>query len=70
MQVEMRKGFQNRGPQLVSGLRAQVQALARIDGGRLTLRAYPGPLPFFLTDAVRWLAKRRPRAPAVHAQRD
>ena len=42
---------------------------ARIDAGRLTLRAYPGPLPLFITDAVRWLAKRRPRAPAVHAQR-
>jgi diacylglycerol kinase (ATP) len=42
---------------------------ARIDGGRLTLRAYPGPLPGFLTETVRWLAKRRPQAAAIHAHR-
>jgi diacylglycerol kinase family enzyme len=42
---------------------------ARIDAGRLTLRAYPGPLHAFLPEAVRWLAKRRPRAKPVHARR-
>ena len=42
---------------------------ARIDAGRLTLRVYPGPLPSFLPEAVRWLAKRRPHARAVHAGR-
>jgi diacylglycerol kinase (ATP) len=42
---------------------------ARIDGGRLTLRIYPGPLPSFLPETVRWLAKRRPRARPVHARR-
>jgi diacylglycerol kinase (ATP) len=42
---------------------------ARIDAGRLTLRTYPGPLPSFLPEAVRWLAKRRPRAAPVHASR-
>ena len=35
---------------------------ARIDAGRLTMRVYPGPLPSFLPEAVRWLAKRRPHA--------
>jgi hypothetical protein len=42
---------------------------ARTDRGRLTLRAYPGPLPAFLPEAVRWLAKARPRAQPVHAER-
>ena len=42
---------------------------ARIDAGRLTLRIYPGPLPSFLPETVRWLAKRRPHARAVHAGR-
>jgi diacylglycerol kinase (ATP) len=42
---------------------------ARIDAGRLTLRTYPGPLPSFLTETVRWLARRRPRAQPVHARR-
>jgi diacylglycerol kinase (ATP) len=42
---------------------------ARIDAGRVTLRTYPGPLPYFLIDAVRWLAKRRPRSAAIHALR-
>ena len=42
---------------------------ARVDAGHLTLRVYRGPLPRFLPEAVRWLAKRRPRARAVHARR-
>lgn len=42
---------------------------ARVDAGRLTLRVYPGPLPSFLPEAVRWLAQRRPQAPPVHANR-
>ncbi len=42
---------------------------ARIDAGHLTMRVYPGPLPSFLPEAVRWLAKRRPHARAVHASR-
>jgi diacylglycerol kinase family enzyme len=42
---------------------------ARIDAGRLTLRIYPGPLPSFLPEAVRWLAKRRPQAQPIHANR-
>jgi diacylglycerol kinase family enzyme len=42
---------------------------ARVDAGRLTLRVYPGPLPSFLPEAVRWLAKRRPRAAPVHTTR-
>ncbi|HEY8179508.1 MAG TPA: diacylglycerol kinase family protein [Candidatus Limnocylindria bacterium] len=42
---------------------------ARLDAGRLTLRIYPGPLPAFLPEAARWLAKRKPRARAIHAQR-
>ena len=41
---------------------------ARIDAGRVTLRAYPGPLTSFVPETVRWLARRRPRAAPVHAQ--
>jgi diacylglycerol kinase (ATP) len=42
---------------------------ARVDGGRLTLRTYLGPLPAFLPETVRWLARRRPRTAPVHARR-
>ncbi len=38
---------------------------ARPDAGRLVLRTYPGPLPSFALEAVRWLARRAPSAPAV-----
>jgi diacylglycerol kinase (ATP) len=41
---------------------------AAIDAGALTLRVYPGPLPHFGAEVTRWLARRRPRVPAVSAQ--
>ncbi|MGH2393282.1 MAG: diacylglycerol/lipid kinase family protein, partial [Candidatus Limnocylindria bacterium] len=40
---------------------------ARPDAGRLMLRVYPGPAPRFALEAARWLARRRPSAPGVHA---
>lgn len=40
---------------------------ARPDAGRLMLRVYPGPAPRFAIEAARWLARRRPSAPGVHA---
>ena len=41
---------------------------ASVDAGRLTLRIYPGPLAAFAMETVRWLARRRPAAPAHHAR--
>ena len=40
---------------------------ARIDAGRLTLRVFPGPLPSFALEAVRWAARRQPAAPGHSA---
>jgi diacylglycerol kinase (ATP) len=41
---------------------------ARIDAGRLMLRVYPGPLPAFALEALRWVARRRPSAPGRTAK--
>ena len=41
---------------------------ARPDQGRLTLRTYAGPVPRQAAEAVRWVARRLPSAPSVHAQ--
>jgi diacylglycerol kinase (ATP) len=41
---------------------------ARPDQGRVTLRAYAGPVRRQAAEAVRWLARRMPSAPAVHAE--
>jgi diacylglycerol kinase (ATP) len=38
---------------------------ARYDAGQLTMRVYTGPLPSFGLEAMRWVARRRPRALAV-----
>lgn len=40
---------------------------ARPDRGRLTLRAYPGPVPRQAIEVTRWIARRLPSAPAVEA---
>jgi diacylglycerol kinase family enzyme len=40
---------------------------ARPDAGRLTIRIYPGPAPLLALEALRWVARRPPSAPAVHA---
>jgi diacylglycerol kinase family enzyme len=40
---------------------------ARPDAGRLTIRIYPGPARMLALEAVRWVARRPPSAPAVHA---
>lgn len=40
---------------------------ARPDLRRLTMRIYPGPLPYFAMEATRWLARRLPSVPAVVA---
>ena len=40
---------------------------ARPDQGRLTLRVYPGPLPRFALEAVRWMARRPPGVPGTEA---
>lgn len=37
---------------------------ARTDAGQLVLRTYRGPLPLFALEAIRWLARRSPVAPA------
>lgn len=42
---------------------------ARPDQGRVTLRAYEGPVPRQAAEAVRWVTRRLPSAPAVHAER-
>jgi len=42
---------------------------ARPDQGRVTLRAYAGPAPRHAAEAMRWVARRLPSAPAVHAER-
>ena len=42
---------------------------ARPDRGRLSLRVYPGPVPSFAVEAVRWAARVRPRAARVDATR-
>jgi diacylglycerol kinase family enzyme len=41
---------------------------ARPDAGRLTVRVYPGPMPAFALEAVRWLAHRAPRAAPLYAE--
>jgi diacylglycerol kinase (ATP) len=41
---------------------------ARIDAGRLMLRVFPGPLPVFALEAVRWAARRQPAAPGHTAR--
>jgi diacylglycerol kinase family enzyme len=41
---------------------------ARVDAGRLTLRIYPGPLPAFALETLRWVARRRPAAPGRSAR--
>ncbi len=40
---------------------------ARPDIGQLTVRIYPGPAPWLATEAVRWAARRAPRAAAHRA---
>jgi diacylglycerol kinase (ATP) len=40
---------------------------ARPDAGRLTIRIYPGPAPILALEALRWVARRPPSAPAIHA---
>ena len=40
---------------------------ARPDEGRMTLRAYAGPAPRHAAETMRWVARRLPSAPAVHA---
>lgn len=40
---------------------------ARLDAGRLTVRAYAGPPLGMAVEATRWLTRRAPRAEAVHA---
>lgn len=42
---------------------------ARPDQGRVTLRTYAGPAPRQAAEAMRWVARRLPSAPAVHAER-
>lgn len=42
---------------------------ARPDQGRVTLRTYVGPVPRQAAEAVRWVARRLPSAPALHAER-
>ena len=42
---------------------------ARPDQGRMTLRTYAGPMPRQAAEAVRWVARRLPSAPSVHAER-
>jgi len=42
---------------------------ARTDRGRLTLRAYAGPIPRQAAEITRWIARRAPSAPAVDAVR-
>jgi diacylglycerol kinase (ATP) len=41
---------------------------ARPDQGRVTLRTYAGPVPRQAAEAMRWVARRLPSAPAVHAE--
>ena len=41
---------------------------ARPDQGRVTLRTYAGPAPKQAAEAMRWVARRLPSAPAVHAE--
>ena len=45
----------------------QVNPGARPDQGRITLRAYQGPAPRQAAEAMRWIVRRLPSAPAVHA---
>ncbi|HYN64470.1 MAG TPA: diacylglycerol kinase family protein, partial [Candidatus Limnocylindrales bacterium] len=42
---------------------------ARVDAGQLTMRVYAGPLPAFGLEALRWVARRKPAAKGVAAQR-
>ena len=37
------------------------------DAGRLTIRIYPGPAPMLALEALRWVARRAPAAPAIRA---
>ena len=37
------------------------------DAGRLTIRIYPGPAPILALEALRWVTRRLPAAPAIHA---
>ena len=37
------------------------------DAGRLTIRIYPGPAPILALEALRWVTRRPPAAPAIHA---
>ncbi|MDQ2940897.1 MAG: hypothetical protein M3R05_01770 [Chloroflexota bacterium] len=37
------------------------------DAGRLTIRIYPGPAAMLALEALRWVARRLPSAPAIHA---
>lgn len=41
---------------------------ARTDQGRVTVRAYAGPAPRQAAETLRWVARRPPSAPAVHAE--
>jgi diacylglycerol kinase family enzyme len=41
---------------------------ARPDQGRMTLRTYAGPTPSQAAEAMRWIARRPPSAPSVHAR--
>jgi diacylglycerol kinase (ATP) len=40
---------------------------AQMDAGELTLRVYPGPLPAFGLEAMRWIARRKPAAAGIRA---
>lgn len=37
------------------------------DAGRLTIRVYRGPAPMLALEALRWVARRTPSTPAIHA---
>jgi diacylglycerol kinase family enzyme len=41
---------------------------ARPDQGRVTVRAYAGPMPKQAAETMRWVARRLPSAAAVHAE--
>jgi diacylglycerol kinase family enzyme len=40
---------------------------ATFDAGRLTLRVFPGPLPSFALETLRWVARRQPAAEGISA---
>ena len=40
---------------------------ATFDAGRLTMRVFPGPLPSFALETLRWVARRQPAAEGISA---